>query len=202
MAAFTPLGVPPLVSSYPGIDLLGQNCRIGSSVSVFRTINHFPEAQISLGDDVMLFDGVRLLLGEADCKLIIGDRVIINVNGYISGEGGLEIGDDVLIGPHVRILSAGHQIHGGDSVVARNAITYAKIIIDRGAWIAAGVTILEGVHIGAGAVVGAGSVVTHNIPPMAVAIGNPARVLHFRDQSKKQRGILARLGQFFQRNDH
>ena len=201
MATSTLLGFPPLASTYLGIDRLGQNCRISTSVSIFRALNHFPKAQISLGDEVMLFDSVRLLLGEADCQLIIGDRSIINVGGYISGEGGLEIGNDVLIGPHVRILSAGHRVHGGDSVVARNAITYGKIVIGHGAWIAAGVTILEGIHIGAGAVVGAGSVVTQSIPAMAVAVGNPARVIYFRDQTEKRQGILARLSQFFQKKE-
>jgi galactoside O-acetyltransferase len=81
----------------------------------------------------------------------------------------------------VRLLSAGHQIHGHDQVVARNPITYGPIRIGRGAWIAGGATVLEGLSIGEGAVVGAGSVVAHDVPAFAVAMGNPARVVHYRE---------------------
>ena len=175
-----PLGLPPYTEAFPGVDRLGGGCRISPSASVFRAPNRHPEAGIAIGRDAILFDGVRLLLGEVDVRLEIGDRVIINTGGYISGEGGLRIADDVIIGPHVRILSAGHAIHGGDPVVWKNAITYGPIDIGRGAWIGAGATILQGVSVGAGAVVGAASVVTRDIPPFAVVVGNPARIVNYR----------------------
>ena len=181
MATDSPVGYPPLARSFAGIDTLGRDCRISPSVSVFRETNPHAASGIHLGDEVMLFDHVRLLLGGADARLELGNRVVINVGSYISGEGGLFIDDDVLIGPHVRLLSAGHQIHGHDQVVARNAITYGPIRIGRGAWIAGGATILEGLSIGEGAVVGAGSVVAHDVPAFAVAMGNPARVVHYRE---------------------
>ena len=180
MATHEALGFPPLVESFPGIDALGRGCRISASVTTFRPLNPHPGAGIFLGDEVMLFDHVRLLLGEADTRLSLGHRVIINVGGYVSGEGGLVIEDDVIVGPHVRLLSAGHAVHGGEPVVARNPITRGEIRVGRGAWIAGGATVLEGVAIGAGAVVGAGSVVTEEVPAFAVVVGNPARVVGYR----------------------
>jgi len=181
MATDSPIGYPPLASSFAGIDTLGRDCRISPSVSVFREVNPHAASGIHLGDGVMLFDHVRLLLGGADARLELGNRVVINVGSYISGEGGLFIDDDVMIGPHVRVLSAGHEIHGHDQVVGRNPITYGPIRIGRGAWIAGGATILEGLTIGEGAVVGAGSVVARDVPAFAVAVGNPARVVHYRE---------------------
>jgi acetyltransferase-like isoleucine patch superfamily enzyme len=86
----------------------------------------------------------------------------------------------VLIGPHVRILSAGHAIHGGEDIIARNRITHEPVRIEAGAWIGGGCTVLQGVRIGRGAAVGAGSVVTRDIPSFAVAVGNPARVIRYR----------------------
>lgn len=181
MATDVRLGFPGVVGSFPGIDRLGRDCRISPTVTVFREINPYTESGIFLGDAVILLDHVRLLLGGADARLELGDRVVINVGGYISGEGGLVIDSDVMIGPHVRLLSAGHAIHGHHAVVARNPITYGPIRIGHGAWIAGGATVLPGLTIGTGAVVGAGSVVTRDVPDFAVVVGNPARLVHYRD---------------------
>jgi acetyltransferase-like isoleucine patch superfamily enzyme len=178
------IGFPDFTTGLPGVDKLGADCRISPSVTIMRHAPSPGRREIRLGNGVILLDHVRLLLGDNDIPdsthLEIGDRVIINVGSYVSGEGGLLIEDDVMVGPHSRILSAGHQVHGGDAIIARNAITYAPIVIGRGAWLGAGTTVLQGVNVGAGAVVGAGSVVTRDIPPFAVAVGNPAKVKSFR----------------------
>jgi galactoside O-acetyltransferase len=184
-------GFPPFAECYPGIDKMGKNCRISPSVSIMRTGHLSLERGIFLGDEIILFDYVRLVLGDLglfpETKLILGNQVIINVGSYISGEGGLVIDEEVLIGAHVRILSAGHEIHRGAPSIARNPITYGSIHIGRGAWIGAGSTILQGVTLGEGSVIGAGSVVTKDIPPYAVAVGNPARVKHYRRGYKAKR---------------
>jgi virginiamycin A acetyltransferase len=54
------------------------------------------------------------------------------------------------------------------------------IVIGNGVWIGDSVVVLSGVHIGDGAVIGAGSVVTKSIPPYAIAVGNPAKVIKYR----------------------
>lgn len=179
------------MTEFQGIDVLGSGCQISSSVTVMRSSVSCGNRSIILGNDVMLFDHVRLLLGE-DCEpkgtdLRIGNRVVINVGCYISGEGGLTIDDDAMIGPNVHVLSAGHAIHGGDEVVARNPLSYGAIHIGKGAWIGANCTILQGVCISNGAVVGAGSVVTRSVPPFAVTVGNPARIIHYRDGFQPKR---------------
>ena len=53
----------------------------------------------------------------------------------------------------------------------------APVRIDAHAWIGCNAIILKGVHIGEGAVVAAGAVVTRDVPPHAVAAGNPARII-------------------------
>lgn len=177
-------GWPPYRDALEGVDTIGPEFRAGAGVSVFRTTNPYPEAGIFIGSQVMLFDDVRLLFGYARTRLTIGNRVVVNVGSYLSGEGGLEIGDEVLIGPHVKLLSAGHQIHEGDLSIARNEIIGAPIRIGRGAWIGAGAIVLPGVTIGEGAVVGAGSVVTRDVGAFNVVAGNPARFLHRRGDRK------------------
>lgn len=180
MPTSIPIGLPPPVTSFPGIDRCGAGCLIGSSVTVYRTLNSHAAAGIFLGNEVLLLEQVRLLMGESDTRLQLGDRVVVNVGSYLSGENGLLIADDVIIGPHVRLLSAGHGIHGGDPIVWKNPLTGAPIVIEQGAWIGGGATVLPGVRIGRGAVIGAASVVTRDVPSFAVVAGNPARILHYR----------------------
>ena len=55
-----------------------------------------------------------------------------------------------------------------------------QIIIGHDVWIGGNVIIMSGVHIGNGAVIGAGSVVAKDVPPYAIAVGNPARIIKYR----------------------
>jgi len=87
--------------------------------------------------------------------------------------GGIDIADDVMIGPNVSIITQAHPIEPSQ----RRATVIAKpIVIERNVWITAGVTILMGVTVGENSVVAAGSVVIHDVPPNTLVGGNPARV--------------------------
>lgn len=178
-----PYGLPSPVMAHPDIDRLGAGCRVSDTVTVMRGPGK-PDRGIWLGDEVMLFRDVRLVIGSLDenptADIRLGNRVVVNVGSYLSGEGGLTIDDDVLIAPHVKILSAGHVIDGHHASIARNPLTYGRIRIGAGAWIGAGAIVLEGVTIGEGAVVGAGSVVTADVPAFAIVVGNPARYVRHR----------------------
>ena len=176
------LGVPDVVTSHLGIDALGNGCRVDPSVSVMRFGQR--EDVICLASDVSIYAHNRLVVSDVEAHrgahISIGSRTIINVGGYLSGEGGLSIGADVLIGPHVKLLSAGHAIDAGHVHIAKNAITRAPVTIEDGAWVGAGAVVLEGVTIGAGAVVAAGSVVRTDVPAGAVFAGVPARFIRWR----------------------
>ena len=70
---------------------------------------------------------------------------------------GIDIGDDVMIGPNVSIITTGHPLDPSQ----RRSITIGKrIVIERNVWIAAGATIIGGVTVGENSVVAAGSVVS------------------------------------------
>jgi acetyltransferase-like isoleucine patch superfamily enzyme len=104
----------------------------------------------------------------------IGRNVFVNQNCTFYDLGGLDIADDVMIGPNVSIITSGHPVEPS----RRRACTIAKpVVIERNAWIAAGATIIGGVTVGENAVVAAGSVVTKNVPPNTLVGGNPARVI-------------------------
>lgn len=176
------LGVPEFTASHAGVDRLGAQCRIDPSVSVMRFGQRADV--LCLADGVSIYAQTRIVLGDVAADetvgLWIGARTIVNVGCYLSGEGGLQIGEDVLIGPHAKLLSAGHAIDEGDVIIARNRITRARIVVEDGAWIGAGAILLEGVTIGRGAVVAAGALVRQDVPAGMVAAGMPARLLRSR----------------------
>lgn len=91
----------------------------------------------------------------------------------------LVIGDRVAINDGVKIYTASHEINHPNWPVEKK-----PVYIESHAWIASHAIILPGVRIGEGAVVGAGAVVSKDVPPRALAVGNPARILAERRSPK------------------
>lgn len=176
------LGLPEVCTRHAGIDRIGFEARIAPSVTVYRLVGR--AAAIAIGERVVLHEGVRLVVGDplqhANTGLQIGARSHVNVGAYLSGEGGLEIGADVLIGPHAKLLSAGHHIDGNNPLIAHEPLSFARIVVEEGVWIGAGAIVLEGVRIGRGAVVAAGAVVVRDVADYAVVAGVPARFIRYR----------------------
>ncbi|MBV7484893.1 sugar O-acetyltransferase [Bordetella sp. BOR01] len=107
-------------------------------------------------------------------EIRVGHNVFVNQNCTFYDLGGLDIADDVMIGPNVNIITTSHPLDPSQ----RRATTLGKpIVIERNVWIAAGATIIGGVTIGENSVVAAGSVVTKSVPPNTLAGGNPARII-------------------------
>jgi acetyltransferase-like isoleucine patch superfamily enzyme len=122
-------------------------------------------------------DGFRLIppfYTASGLEIRVGERVFINQNCTIYDLAEIRIGDDVMIGPNVNIISAGHPLEPSRR---RTAVVGKPIVIERNAWIAAGATIIGGVTVGENAVVAAGSVVTKDVPPNTLVGGNPAKAI-------------------------
>jgi acetyltransferase-like isoleucine patch superfamily enzyme len=106
--------------------------------------------------------------------ITVGRNVFINQNCTFYDLGGIDIADDVMIGPNVSIITSGHPLEPSH----RRAFVVAKpIAIGRNVWVAAGATIIGGVTVGENAVVAAASVVTRDVPANVLVGGNPARII-------------------------
>ena len=91
---------------------------------------------------------------------------------YIQGINGIEIGDDTIFAPGVKIISANHDANDLMKYKASKPIR-----IGNNCWIGANVVILPGVELGDNVIIGAGSVVVTDIPSFSVAVGNPVKVI-------------------------
>lgn len=103
----------------------------------------------------------------------LGRDIFINKGCMFVDLGTIEIGDGVLIGPEVKILSVNHPL----DIQKRRDVILKKVIIKNNVWIGAGATICPEVTIGENSVIGAGSVVTRDVPKNTVYAGVPARFI-------------------------
>lgn len=103
-------------------------------------------------------------------KISLGNNVALNYHVWLNGAGGIEIGDDVIIGPYTVIHSANHNFQRTDVPIRTQGHTYKKVIIEDDVWIGAHSLILPGSHIEKGCVIGAGAIITKKIPQNSIVI--------------------------------
>lgn len=112
-------------------------------------------------------------------NISIGDNSGIGVNANIYGS--VTIGNDVMMGPECDIHSGCHEFSRTDIPMWHQGFKPDRpVAIGNDVWLGSRVTILPGVKIGDGAIIGAASVVTKDVPPYAIAVGNPAVVKKYR----------------------
>ncbi len=107
----------------------------------------------------------------------IGNNVGIGEFAYLGGAGGLNIGNDCIIGQYFSCHPENHLYQDMETPIRYQGTTRIGITIGNNCWIGSKVTVLDGVTIGNNCVIAAGAVVTQNIPDNSVAGGVPARVL-------------------------
>ena len=107
--------------------------------------------------------------------VVLGDNVTVKSGVYLWD--GTRIADDVFIGPNATFTN---------DAMPRSKVypeQFNGITLERGASIGANATLLPGVVVGEYAMVGAGAVVTRNVPPYAVVVGNPAKIIRVIDRN-------------------
>lgn len=110
----------------------------------------------------------------------IGDNVGIGEFAYLGGAGGLEIGNDCIIGQYFSCHPENHNYMKTDDLIRNQGVNRQGIKISENCWIGSNVTILDGVRIGAGSIVAAGAVVASSFPVNSVIAGVPAKIIKSR----------------------
>lgn len=116
----------------------------------------------------------------------VGDNCHFN-GMIIQGAGGVTIGDNFHSGRGCRVFSANHDFDGGEAIPYGKGIVGKPVTIGDNVWLGECVLVMPGAVIGEGAVIAAGAVVTGEVEACAVAAGNPARVVKYRDREHYER---------------
>ena len=166
-----------------------QGIRLGRNVYLDQGVYlHGCPRGIEIGADTYVMHNAELhVFNFRDLPhafIRIGRGTFIGESVVIRGQGGVAIGDYVLIAPQAKILAVNHNFADVTRPVIDQGITGRGIVIEDGAWIGAGATVVDGVRIGKGSVIGANAVVTKDVPPHCLAVGSPARVIRQLDETE------------------
>lgn len=100
----------------------------------------------------------------------------MNSGCYIQARNGIKIGHNLMMGPGVGLISAGHDPNDYDLHLMADPINIGDNV-----WIGMNTVIMPGIRIGNNVAIGANSVVTKSIPSSVIAVGNPCRVIRQKD---------------------
>jgi acetyltransferase-like isoleucine patch superfamily enzyme len=145
---------------HPSSDV--QSKQIGEGTRIWQYVVILPGAVIGRDGNICAHCFI-------ENKVVVGDRVTVKCGVQLWD--GVTLEDDVFVGPNATFTN---------DLQPRSRNSAAQLlptVVKKGASIGANATILPGLTIGAGAMVGAGAVVTKDVPPRALVVGNPARVV-------------------------
>lgn len=142
----------------------------------------------SLGANTRISDHVKILHPQ---NITIGSQTSVNNHIILDGLGDICIGDYVLMGFEMIVLTSLWNFSDPDIPIKQQGHSTKPVTIGNDVWLGTRVIVLPGVTIGNGAVVGAGAVVTKDIPPYSIAVGVPAKVIGTRKHSatSEQSGV-------------
>ena len=148
---------------------LCESTEVGEGTSIWAFAHVLPGARI--GRDCNICDGVFV---END--VVVGDRVTVKCGVQLWD--GVRLHDDVFVGPNATFTNDPFPRS------RQRPAAFAQTVVEAGASIGANATLLPGLRIGRGAMVGAGAVVTRSVPPHAIVVGNPARIVGYVGDAK------------------
>lgn len=171
-----------------GTQLLATSqMRFGRSVSIddHCVVNALSREGVVFGDHVSIqkrtiieCTGSLRYLGKG---LVLGSNVGIGSNSFLGCAGGIEIGDDTIIGNYVSFHAENHNYADPELPIRGQGVSHIGIKVGKGCWIGAKVTILDGAVIEDGCIVAAGALVTQgHYPANSIYGGVPAKRLKGR----------------------
>lgn len=164
-----------------------KNIRFGrwNQLEDYVHVSALGKEPIQLGDNVRIGAYSKLITSTSfnyiGYCIKIGHNVGIGEFAYLGGGGGLEIGNDCIIGQYFSCHPENHNFQNQNQLIRLQGVSRKGIKIGNNCWIGAKVTILDGVTIGNNCVIAAGAVVTKSMPDNTVIGGVPAKAIKTTD---------------------
>jgi acetyltransferase-like isoleucine patch superfamily enzyme len=188
----------PFLGTASGILMCGShvvlrhsmNCKFGRSVILEDGvhINALGERGIKFGNNVTIGKNSILIctgvIRSRGVGISIGDNSAVGSQSFLGGQGGIDIGQNVIMGPGVRIFSENHNYADVSIPIRLQGESRRGVKIGDDCWIGASVTIVDGVSLGEGSIVAAGAVVTKSFPARSILAGVPGRLIGERGSSR------------------
>lgn len=153
---------------------LGRKSRIGSGCKIVRPW------RLTTGERLQLEHKAYIKIVSEVASVQLGSEVFIGFGAELDISDSLQLGNHVLLAPGCFITDHNHR-HGVHDRIAAQGCKSSPVVIEDDVWLGANAVVLPGIRIGRGAIVGANAVVTHDVEPMAIVAGAPARVIGRRD---------------------
>lgn len=160
-----------------------RNITFGKSVTIEKhsTIDGFSSEKIILGDCVKIgaFSNLNSTshFSKYGIGLKMGNNSAIGDYTHFGAAGGIEIGDDVIMGSYISFHSENHNFSDTSKLIREQGVTSKGIKLGNNIWVGAKVTFLDGCVVGNNSVVAAGAVVNDVFPDNVVIGGVPAKIL-------------------------
>lgn len=151
----------------------------GIAIRALVMSRQFAEA----GENVRILEGARIRNPQ---MIRCGRNLSVGNDATLQAGGGITFGDDVLLGPGVKIWTQNHRSDDVDTPIREQGYEYKAVSIGDDCWIGANAFIMPGVQLPRGCVVAAGSVVgVKAYKEYTILVGNPARAIGFRKEPPK-----------------
>lgn len=120
------------------------------------------------------------VLANKGTGIVIGNNTAIGAQCFLGGQGGIEIGNDVIFGPGVRVFSENHNFKDPIVPIRLQGENRQGVKIGNNCWIGSGATILDGVNIANGCIIAANSIVVNNVPENSIYYNKISPILKDR----------------------
>lgn len=160
-----------------------RNIEFGKWVKLEKNVylGALGKGKLKIGNNVGIGAYSRLIISTSfnniGSHITIGNNVGLGEFAYLGGGGGLEIGDDCIIGQYLSCHPENHNFENTDLLIRHQGVSRKGIKIGKNCWIGSKVTICDDVTIGDNCVIAAGAVITKSMPANSVIGGVPAKVI-------------------------
>lgn len=156
-------------------------CALPGSIGHWVRSRTLPRYFAKIGVNTVIQERLRVTNPE---KISIGSNCNFATGVFMTGGGGITLGDYVGLGPDVKIWSVNHRYEDPDTPWLLQGYEHHPVHIEDDVWLGASCFVMPGTTIGRGAIISAGTVLMKSVPPYAIVAGNPGRVVGWRRRAQ------------------